>query len=225
MTFISLQYVFRPVVKALLLHLLGVVAVIWLSLTVRQQAWSSTPHPEPGASWILLSHDDLLTAFSIDPPTASTEVETSSLVDTLSEFKSPQPLDTRPSTTVTRQASARSVVQGLSRRDEIQRVVAASGVHVSHTDEDAKPEHALNAPPDYPITLRQRGIEGTVWLRVRVDHAGLPEQIVLFKTSGYRLFDEAALRAVSRWRFKPAKSQGRHLATWVEFPVRFILRG
>ncbi len=225
MTFISLHYVFRPVVKALLLHLLGVVAVIWLSLTVRQQAWSSTPHPEPGASWILLSHDDLSTAFSIDPPTASTEVETSSLVDTLSEFKSPQPLDTRPSTTVTRQASARSVVQGLSRRDEIQRVVAASGVQVSHTDEDAKPEHALNAPPDYPITLRQRGIEGTVWLRVRVDHAGLPEQIVLFKTSGYRLFDEAALRAVSRWRCKPAKSQGRHLATWVEFPVRFILRG
>mgnify|MGYP000213850685 CR=1 FL=1 len=225
MTFISLHYVFRPVVKALLLHLLGVVAVIWLSLTVRQQAWSSTPHTESAASLILLAHDDLSTVFSIDPPTASTEVEISSLVDTQPEIKAPQPLDTRAATTVTRQASARAVVQDLRSRDETQRAVAVSGVHVSHTDEDAKPEHALNAPPDYPITLRQRGIEGTVWLRVRVDHVGLPEQIVLFKTSGYRLFDEAALRAVSRWRFKPAKSQGRQLTTWVEFPVRFILRG
>ena len=115
MTFISLHYVFRPVVKALLLHLLGVVAVIWLSLTVRQQAWSSTPHTESAASLILLSHDDLSTVFSIDPPTASTEVEISSLVDTQPEIKAPQPLDTRAATTVTRQASARAVVQDLKR--------------------------------------------------------------------------------------------------------------
>ena len=89
----------------------------------------------------------------------------------------------------------------------------------------ARPQHHLNPPPDYPVMLRQRGIEGTVWLRVRVDRAGLPEQIVLFKTSGYRLFDEAALRAVARWRFKPARSQGTTMVSWVEFPVRFTLQG
>ena len=96
-------------------------------------------------------------------------------------------------------------------------------VHAAH--EYARPQHDLNPVPDYPIMLRQRGIEGTVWLRVFVDRSGLPERIILFKTSGYRLFDESALRAVARWRFKPARSQGTTMASWVEFPVRFTLQG
>jgi protein TonB len=96
-------------------------------------------------------------------------------------------------------------------------------VHAAH--EYARPQHDLNPVPDYPIMLRQRGIEGTVWLRVFVDRSGLPERIILFKTSGYRLFDESALRAVARWRFKPARSQGATMASWVEFPVRFTLQG
>jgi len=44
--------------------------------------------------------------------------------------------------------------------------------------------------------LREQGIEGVVWLRVRVDCDGRPQQINITLASGYRLFDEAALHAV-----------------------------
>jgi len=87
----------------------------------------------------------------------------------------------------------------------------------------ARPDYAHNPKPDYPIALRDRGISGVVWFRVWVDAKGHPQEIEVAKGSGYRLFDEAALRAVQRWRFIPAKDAQQRLASWVEFAVRFVL--
>jgi TonB family protein len=89
----------------------------------------------------------------------------------------------------------------------------------------ARPDHAHNPKPDYPLALRDQGISGVVWLRVWVDPTGRPREIELAKGSGYRLFDEAALRAVQHWRFIPAKSAQQSFASWVEFAVRFELNG
>ena len=87
----------------------------------------------------------------------------------------------------------------------------------------ARPDYAHNPKPDYPIALRDRGISGVVWFRVWVDAKGNPQEIEVAKGSGYRLFDEAALRAVQRWRFIPAQDAQQRLASWVEFAVRFVL--
>ncbi len=89
----------------------------------------------------------------------------------------------------------------------------------------AKPDYAYNPQPDYPLLLREQGVGGVVWLRVWVDSEGLPGEIKLAKGSGYRLLDEAALRAVRQWRFVPAKKGEQKLASWVEFPIRFTLNG
>ena len=86
-----------------------------------------------------------------------------------------------------------------------------------------QPNYANNPPPIYPRLLREQGIEGVVWLRVWVDCDGHPQQINIIQASGYRLFDEAALRAVQHWRFSPAQQGDRHVASWVEFPIRFSL--
>ena len=89
----------------------------------------------------------------------------------------------------------------------------------------ARPDHAHSPKPAYPLALRDLGVSGVVWLRVWVDNAGIPREIELAKGSGYRLFDEAALRAVQHWRFIPAKHEQQSLASWVEFAVRFEING
>jgi periplasmic protein TonB len=89
----------------------------------------------------------------------------------------------------------------------------------------ARPDYAYNPQPDYPMLLREQGVGGVVWLRVWVDSDGRPVEIKLAKGSGYRLLDDAALRAVKLWRFVPAKNGEQRLASWVEFPIRFTLNG
>ena len=89
----------------------------------------------------------------------------------------------------------------------------------------ARPDYAYSPKPAYPLALRDLGVSGVVWLRVWVDDTGRPQDIEVSKGSGYRLFDEAALRAVQQWRFIPAKNEQQSLASWVEFAIRFELNG
>jgi protein TonB len=91
--------------------------------------------------------------------------------------------------------------------------------------QSARPDFAYNPQPDYPLLLREQGVGGVVWLRVWVDSDGRPVEIKLAKGSGYRLLDDAALRAVKLWRFIPARLGEQRLASWVEFPIRFTLNG
>ena len=91
--------------------------------------------------------------------------------------------------------------------------------------QDTRPDYAYNPQPDYPMVLREQGVGGVVWLRVWVDNDGRPVEIKLSKGSGYRLLDDAALRAVKLWRFIPAKNGEQRMTSWVEFPIRFALNG
>lgn len=88
----------------------------------------------------------------------------------------------------------------------------------------AQPDYAYNPPPQYPGLLREQGISGVVLMRVKVRPDGQAQDVLVQQGSGYRLMDEAALRAVKRWRFIPALHNGAPEAGWVEFPIRFSLQ-
>ena len=105
------------------------------------------------------------------------------------------------------------------------RSVSATQQVAAQPLQTARPDHAYSPKPAYPLALRDLGVSGVVWLRVWVDDFGRPQEIELAKGSGYRLFDEAALRAVQQWRFIPAKNEQQSLASWVEFAVRFEING
>ena len=105
---------------------------------------------------------------------------------------------------------------------------SAAAVSVQQTSDIAQlahqkaaPDYAYSPAPNYPLLLREQGIGGLVWLRVWVNIDGRAEQVHLLEGSGYRLLDEAALRAVRNWRFFPAAEAGQALASWVSFPIRF----
>jgi protein TonB len=80
-----------------------------------------------------------------------------------------------------------------------------------------------NTPPIYPETARRAGWEGRVTVRVEVSADGLPIRIVLEKSSGYGVLDQAALRAVKNWRFQPRTMGGVAMAGTVDVPVNFTL--
>jgi periplasmic protein TonB len=78
-------------------------------------------------------------------------------------------------------------------------------------------------PPVYPRQSIERDEEGVVLVRALVDPAGAPQRVVVFKSSGFPMLDEAALAAVQKWRFEPMIRDGRASASWVQVPVRFRL--
>lgn len=85
---------------------------------------------------------------------------------------------------------------------------------------------ATDAPrPPYPRAARQRGLQGVVMVRVAVSADGLPTEVFIKESSGHPMLDDAAVEAVRRWRFSPARSAGRAVAAAVEIPVRFALEG
>ena len=81
-----------------------------------------------------------------------------------------------------------------------------------------------NPRPEYPEMARQRGQEGQTVLLVGVNIQGNPAEIRILKSSGYRLLDNAAVTAVQRWKFTPARKGGMPVPGQVILPVEFCLR-
>ncbi len=82
----------------------------------------------------------------------------------------------------------------------------------------------LNNPaPEYPSSARRMGEMGRVILRVQVTASGVPSQVLILNSSGVDSLDEAALEAVQRWKFVPAKQGETPVAAWVNVPIQFTL--
>lgn len=77
--------------------------------------------------------------------------------------------------------------------------------------------------PAYPPLSRKAGEQGRVLLRVLVDEAGRPAQVLLLQSSGYPRLDDAAAAAVRRARFRSTTDNGIARAVWVLMPVNFTL--
>jgi protein TonB len=82
-----------------------------------------------------------------------------------------------------------------------------------------------NPKPAYPLSARQRRLEGTVRLRVFVNATGTVDEVHLHQTSGSPALDRSALDAVKQWRFVPARKGERAVPAWVIVPIVFTLKG
>jgi protein TonB len=84
-------------------------------------------------------------------------------------------------------------------------------------------DYLRNPPPEYPAFSRRRGEEGRVLLRVHVASDGSPSEVEIRTSSGVERLDRAALDAVRRWRFVPARQGDTPVDAWVLVPIRFSL--
>lgn len=92
---------------------------------------------------------------------------------------------------------------------------------------DAEPDYRadyLNNPrPPYPMVARRMGYNGKVILNVEVLAEGRAGQVLLHKSSGYDILDNAALQTVKTWKFSPAKRFGQPVTQWFLVPIKFSL--
>ena len=77
--------------------------------------------------------------------------------------------------------------------------------------------------PVYPMRARRRGFEGFVVLRVRVSATGKPVSVQVVGSSGHDVLDDAAVKAVWQWEFRPATVGGNPVEAELDIPIRFRL--
>lgn len=88
---------------------------------------------------------------------------------------------------------------------------------------DSAPAYTYNPKPSYSRAARRRGQQGTVILLVEVLPNGRVGGIDIDRSSGHQLLDDAAVKAVKKWRFTPAKKGRTSVRAWVKIPVEFNL--
>lgn len=86
-----------------------------------------------------------------------------------------------------------------------------------------KPAYLYNPHPPYPEAARRAGLTGVVMLRVSINERGRVSGVSVARSSGHSLLDDRARTAVQRWIFRPARQNGKPVATHVDVPVRFSL--
>lgn len=83
----------------------------------------------------------------------------------------------------------------------------------------------VNPPPRYPKVAKLRGWEGEVVFKALILKSGRVGHLNVLVSSGYRSLDNAARKAIARWKFRPATSFGMSLDSHVEIPITFSLKG
>lgn len=86
----------------------------------------------------------------------------------------------------------------------------------------ARPVLRTRVDPLYPETARRARQGGVVILKTVIDESGRVTQIQVVKGLGFGL-QQAAIDAVSKWRFEPATMNGRPVKVFFNLTVNFSL--
>ena len=88
----------------------------------------------------------------------------------------------------------------------------------------ARPLGGYQVKPRYPESARRAGVQGVTLLRVRVLENGRVGEVMVDQSAGFRDLDFAAVEAVKKWLFEPARRGKDAVSVWVMLPVKFELR-
>jgi len=83
------------------------------------------------------------------------------------------------------------------------------------------PKPVLSPAPSYPPIALSQHIQGTVVIDALVDATGNVTSMKVI--SGPPLLYQAALDALRKWKYEPAKRDGQPIATHTQINVRFQL--
>lgn len=78
------------------------------------------------------------------------------------------------------------------------------------------------APPFYPYALKMSGVQGEVVVQFMVNKNGKVEDPVVIRSS-HGGFEEAAIQAILKWKFKPGTKGGKPVATRMQQRLDFNL--
>ncbi|MGM9583118.1 MAG: energy transducer TonB [Phascolarctobacterium sp.] len=87
------------------------------------------------------------------------------------------------------------------------------------------PRLVSSVQPKYPSSARNAGIQGVVGVKMLVGVDGKVQEAFVVRSSGNNALDEAALAAVYKWRFSPAKDKfGQKASCYVTQGIKFDLK-
>jgi protein TonB len=170
--------------------------------------------------------------FAVDHGVSSIEVN---LVAAPSEVVTPQPPPMPPvpvkSEFVVKQIvkPVTKVVTSIIKKDERKIIPKTRGKGQATAQSargavsEAKPDYLNNPAPVYPEIARQLGYEGIVFLTADIDKSGMPVKVEIEKSSGHSQLDEAALKAVKTWKFRPGEFGNMPIESVVRVPIKFYL--
>jgi len=88
----------------------------------------------------------------------------------------------------------------------------------------ARAREGSTPAPEYPLVAREAGWEGTVVLQIEVLPDGTAGAVTVYRSSGYPVLDQSAVKAVKGWRFVPAMDGNFPVRSLVRIPVKFDLK-
>ena len=98
-----------------------------------------------------------------------------------------------------------------------------SGPKVVFIPYDDPPVAMSPIRPRYPEIAQEAGIEGVVVVQAFIDEKGRVKETLILKGVPNTGLDEAAMEAIRKTRFRPAKQRERAVGVWISIPVNFRL--
>ena len=89
---------------------------------------------------------------------------------------------------------------------------------------DTAPKPRIPIKPIYPEIAKEAGIEGVVYIQFFIDIKGNVSEAYVQKGVPNTGLDEAALSAVKKSKWKPARQREKKVGVWQTVPVRFELK-
>jgi len=91
------------------------------------------------------------------------------------------------------------------------------------TGDMVRPVLLVKVDPSYPQVARRAGLGGRVTVRAVIAPDGGVESVEVFASTN-PLFNEAAVDAVRKWRYRPALMSGRPVRVYFSVVVDFLVR-
>ncbi|MFH1688955.1 MAG: energy transducer TonB [Candidatus Eisenbacteria bacterium] len=88
---------------------------------------------------------------------------------------------------------------------------------------DEPPQVVVQIPPEYPDMARMAELEGVVMVQIGVNEFGDVVEATIVQ--GIEGLNQAAIEAVYKWKFRPAKQRDIPVPVRIVVPIRFTLRG
>jgi protein TonB len=97
-------------------------------------------------------------------------------------------------------------VQMLTPTVDAKSAMTRLSVGVDGADRDVIP--LVRIEPEYPMRAQSQGIEGWVLVQFTVTTTGTVKDVRVVESSPKNVFDDAAVKAVSRWKYSPKVQEG-----------------
>lgn len=81
----------------------------------------------------------------------------------------------------------------------------------------------VRVPPTYPQRAAQARLEGSVTMAVTIRPDGTVADVEVLESNPPRLFDQAAIQAMQRWKFRPKLVDGKPQAQRARQTIEFTL--